>query len=193
MLANGATIDVSQQGSAVFYGAMVNLGAFAGPYIPTTTVAVARNADLLTYTGADVANIKTLACTFSRGVGIASTGAILVADNGTITTRSISYLVNATDHRFDGLVGGAVQWDVITSNPYVPGATSKIAWSVATNDIKMDKDGVAQTRDASATVPSVTQLDVGHMVGTIALNGPVNHIYGWTRNLSQSELGAIDR
>ena len=42
-------IAVAAQGSAVFYGAQVELGSFASTYIPTTTVAVTRNADVLTY------------------------------------------------------------------------------------------------------------------------------------------------
>lgn len=44
-----------------------------------------------------------------------------------------------------------------------------------------------------APPPVVARMDVGHIEGAAVLNGPVNHIYGWTRNLSQSELGAVDR
>ena len=44
--------DVTAQGSAVFYGAQLETGSIATSYIPTTTVAVARNADVLTYASA---------------------------------------------------------------------------------------------------------------------------------------------
>ncbi len=44
--------DVTATGSAVFYGAQVELGSFASSYIPTTTVAVTRNASVLTYSSA---------------------------------------------------------------------------------------------------------------------------------------------
>jgi hypothetical protein len=41
-------------------------------------------------------------------------------------------------------------------------------------------------------MPTITQLNVGHLIGILPLCGTVKGIYGWTRNLSQSELGAID-
>jgi hypothetical protein len=173
------------------WGAMVNLGAFAGPYVPTTTVAVARNADVLTYTGADVANIKTLACTFSRGVGVSSNGYGLTLGDGTVSNYSAITFPSGTESRFLGVTGGATQWSVEPS--YTAGTVTKMSVSFATNDVKMDKDGTAQTQDTAATMPTINQLAVGHVTNTFVLNGPVNHIYGWTRNLSQSELGAIDR
>jgi hypothetical protein len=45
-------LDQAAQGSAVFYGAQVELGSAATSYIPTTTAAVTRNADVLTYPSA---------------------------------------------------------------------------------------------------------------------------------------------
>ncbi len=48
----GPDISNTAQGSAVFYGAQVELGSAATSYIPTTTVAVTRNADVLTYPSA---------------------------------------------------------------------------------------------------------------------------------------------
>jgi hypothetical protein len=175
------------------WGAMLELGAFATPYIPTTTVAVARNADLLTYTGAEIANIKSLACTFSRGVGVSNVGVTLALTDGTGNEFVQIQQQIATSVRFVGGDGGVTQWDVTASNAYSPGSVSKASQSFATNDIKMDKDGTAQTADTIATIPTVSQICVGHFNGSFQSNGPVNHIYGWTRNLSQSELGAIDR
>ena len=168
------------------------MSSFASPYIKTVTVAVARNADVLTYTGADVANIKTLACTFSRGVGVATAGTVAALSDNTANEYSSISLTSATAVRFDGVDGGVSKWQTTASNAYTPAATSKAAYSAATNSIKMDLDGTAQTEDTVATLPTVTQVQVGHLNGAAFLNGPVNHIYGWTRNLSQSELGAID-
>jgi hypothetical protein len=186
---SSGAINVAAQGSHVFYGAMVNLGAFAGPYIPTTTVAVARNANVLTYTGADVANIKTLACTFSRVVG-PNGGVCCALSNGTLSQRA-QVAVGTTDVTFYGDSAG-VKWNQTASNAYVIGTTAKVAFSMATNDIKMDFNGTSQTPDTVATLPTVTQLNVGHVAEVGVLNGAVKHVYGWTRNLSQSELGAID-
>ena len=179
-------------GTMIFKACQCELGSFATPYQPTTTVAVARNADVLTYTGADVANIKTLACTFSRGVGVSNLAGIVTHGDGTGNNYADIRASSATSITMNGVTGGVIQWQTVMSNPYVPGTTSKAAWSIATNDIKMDKDGVAQTPDTVATPPTRTVIEVGLLAGANILNGPVNHIYGWTRNLSQSELGAVD-
>ncbi len=187
----GTTLSASATGSCIVEGSQYELGAFATPYIPTTTVAVARNADLLTYTGADVANIKTLAATFSRGVGVSNAGAVVGLNDNTFNNYVYAYLNSATQFKFEGYAGGVEQWRTTASNAYTPGASSKAAQGWITNSVKMDLDGTAQTEDTTATPPVVTRMDVGHIEGAAVLNGPVNHIYGWTRDLSQSELDAI--
>jgi hypothetical protein len=190
-LAAGTTWLPDGTSGCHLWGAQVELGSFATPYIPTTTVAVARNADVLTYTGADVANIKTLACTFSRGVGVATSGVVVEVNDNTTNELATSIMTSATALAFQGYDGGALQWAINAT--YTPGTTSKLAYSFTTNDVKADLSGTALTQDVIATMPTVNQLHVGHERGSFVLNGPVNHIYGWTRNLSQSELGAIDR
>jgi hypothetical protein len=192
---NSAAADAStarvNSAAAYMWGNQFNDSAsFAAPYVPTTTVAVARNADVLTYTGADVANIKTLACTFSRVVG-PNGGVCCALSNGTLSQRA-QVAVGTTDVTFYGDSAG-VKWNQTASNAYVIGTTAKVAFSMATNDIKMDFNGTSQTPDTVATLPTVTQLNVGHVAEVGVLNGAVKHVYGWTRNLSQSELGAIDR
>ena len=169
------------------------MSSFASPYIKTVTVAVARNADLLTYTGADVALLKTLACTFSREVGVSNIGVTCAIAGASASDAVQSFVNGTTPFIFQGLVGGVTQWMQNASNAYTPGTKSKAAQSFAANSIFMDKDGTAQTQDVSASVPTVDRLHVGHVAGSYVFNGPVNHIYGWTRNLSQSELGAVDR
>jgi hypothetical protein len=58
----------------------------------------------------------------------------------------------------------------------------------------MAKDGVAQTADTTAAVmPVNTTLSVGHHIGANQLLGTVGGIYGWTRNLSQSECNAVSK
>jgi predicted RNA methylase len=178
------TIDVG------IYGPQLENGSFATPYIPTTTVAVARNADVLTYTGADVANIKTLAATFSRGVGVATSGVVVEVNDNTANELATTYLTSATAVKVEGYHLTSVSWSMNAT--YTPGTQAKTAQSFIVNDVKVDFNGTALTPDTTAAMPVNTQLNVGHERGSFVLNGPVNHIYGWTRNFSQSELGAID-
>ena len=190
---SSGTFSAATTGSAVFYGAQVELGSSATSYIPTTTTAVARNADALTYTGGDIANIKTLACSFRREAGVSVLGAVTGVNDNTFNHYNYCYLNSATQFKFEGYAGGVEQWNTTASNAYTPGTQFKAASSTATNSILMDLNGTAQTADTVATVPVVTRLDVGHIEGGSQLNGNVGGIYGWTRNLSQSELAAVDR
>jgi hypothetical protein len=170
---------------------MVNLGAFAGPYIPTTTVAVARNANLLYYTGADVPNIKSLSTSFLRAVGVSNSNAIVALSDNTVNERVMLYLNTATEMNTLGVDGGVALWILTASNAYTPGTLAKSATSFATNDVKFSANGIAQTPDTAATMPTVDRLEIGMRAGAVQFNGAVNHVYGWTRNLSQSELNAV--
>jgi len=165
-------------------------GAFATPYIITAGAAVARDADILTYTGAS--GYKAMACTFSRGVGVTSVGESVALSDGTANNYVEHAFLSGTAHVIQGGVGGATQFSMSPA-AYVAGATGKVSCSFAANDIKGDYNGTAQTPDTSAAVPAITQISVGHVAGSFVFNGPVTDLYFWTRNLSQSELGAVDR
>jgi hypothetical protein len=161
--------------------------------IPTTTIAVTRPADVASYTGADVANIKTLAATFRRESGVSAAGtAVALSDNTANEYQSIG-LTSATAVQFNGVDGGAAQWSTTASNTYTAATQAKAATSAATNNILMDLNGTAQTADITATLPTVTQIQVAHLNGAAQLNGCLKDLYGWTTNKSQSELSAVDR
>jgi len=170
-------------------GGQVETGSVPTSRIRTTTVAVQRNADVLTYTGGDIPNLKTLLCDFERASGVSSQGAQVTLFSSA-TNYATTYLDNASTLYFQGAVT-SLQWQQTASNAYTPGTRSKVVWSMAANDIKMAKDGVAQTPDASASMPTVASLQVGYSNTGLYLNGNIGGIYGWTRNLSQSESNAV--
>ena len=201
---SAATSNATQSSGAItgvvnktcgIYGAQVELGAFSTPYIPTTTIAVTRNADILSYTGADVANYKSMKSTFSRAVGVSNVGGIVGLSDGTANERNHIFINSATAAGYLIYDGGVLQVNVSSSNAYVPGLVSKMSESFATNDVKIDKDGTATT-DAdllTATMPTVTQIQIGHINSANILNGQSTDHYFWLPNRSQSELGAVDR
>jgi hypothetical protein len=156
------------------------------------TGAAVRNADVLTYTGGDVPNLKTLLCTFRRESGVSGLGIAIALSDGTTNNYVGIYPTSATNIQFTGAVGGVNQWNQGDPTPYTVGTSTKAVTSFAANDVKMSRDGRALTADTSATIPTVNKLEVGHIAGgTLQLSGYVTGIYGWTRNLSQSELNAI--
>lgn len=188
---DGTTLSAAKTGSTVFADAQFEQGTTVpSSRIATAGAAVTRNADILTYSGGDVANFKTLMAGFRREVGVSSSGISAALSDGTFNNYEMHNISTATDHAIQGCAGGATQWQ-ISPAAYSPGSDSKVAWSVATNDIKAAFDGVGQTPDTVANVPAISELDVGHIGGSYQLNGNVGPIYGWTRNQSQSELNAV--
>ena len=191
--ATGDISIASTDGTETVYLFGVERKGTKSSYIPTTTVAVARNADILTYTGGNCANFKTLHAGFSRETGVSTVGTVAALSDGTANEYSSISLQSATALRFDGVDGGASQWQTTASNAYTPGTETKAAYSAATNSILMDKDGTAQTADTTATLPTVTQLQVGHLNGANVANANIGPVAAWTRNLSQPNIAALDR
>ena len=189
--------DITAQGSAVFYGAQVELGSFATPYIPTTTIAVARNADVLTYTGAGISALAGAPHTVFAEIiprDITSASSILIVDNGTTDNRT--FLLDSTAVADKGRLfvasGGATQADLeagtmVNSVPY------RMAGAVATNSARFAGAGSVSAEDTSVTLPAgLTTLRIGlNTAGTSSANCPVRNVRVWDRALSSSELQAI--
>ena len=190
--ATGA-LNATAQGSAVFYGAQIELGTKATSYIPRGTAvdgSGTRNADALYYTGALIGTLNSLAVVdFKREAGFANDGHVVSVSDNTTTNYADFSLTTATAIAFEGKAT-AQQWNQ-TTGTYTPAAKSSAAWSMATNDVKSALDGAAQTQDTTATVPTVTRLEIAMLAGAEQLNGYPGKVYGWTRNLSQSEENAI--
>jgi hypothetical protein len=179
-------------GSAVFYGAMVNLGAFAGPYIPTSTIAVARNSDLLTYTGADVAGSGdfTFYAEVARGFGTNNETIVEISD-GTVNEREVVYIDTAGKPTYGVVDGGVGQASLVNGSAITVGTVSKIAFVAATNNFKLEVNAGAIQADTAGTMPTVTTLRVGGSVSGTTLNAPIRNLRRWNRALSSSELQAI--
>jgi hypothetical protein len=164
------------------------------PIINASLVAaVTRPADVPSYTGALCGQITSLATSFWRPVGVATAGAIASLSDGTANEYESIGLTSATAVQFTGVDGGASQWATTASNAYTAGTQAKVAQAATTNSVLMDLNGTAQTPDTSATMPTYTALQLGHLNGASQINGAVGPTYGWTRLLSQSELAAVDR
>jgi hypothetical protein len=156
------------------WGAQLEAGAFATSYIPTTTTALTRNADVATITGTNFSSFWQA----TRG------GASVLATPSTVS--GIRPLVQFDDNTADNIIalrgnavnpelqivdGGApqVQLDagtIVANTPY-----SLTGWW-QTNDCKARKDSGAVVTDTTATIPTVTQARIGSD-GTNYLNGTI--------------------
>ena len=166
------TLQVTATGDALFWGAQIETGALATSYIPTTTAAVTRNADVATITGTNFSD-------FWR----ASKGGVLVrARPGTVSgTRPwvqfddntadniIALRGNTTNPELYIVDGGTPQAQIDAGTIAANTDYSMTAWW-QTNDCKARLNNGAVVTDTTATIPTVTQARLGND-GTNYLNG----------------------
>ena len=154
------------------WGAQLEAGAFATSYIPTTTTALTRNADVATITGTNFSDFwkatKGGASVLATPSTVSGIRPLVQYDDGT-ANEIIALRGNAANPELQIVDGGApqVQLDagtIVANTPY-----SLTGWW-QTNDCKARKDSGATVSDYTATIPTVTQARLGSD-GTNYLNG----------------------
>jgi hypothetical protein len=158
------------------WGAQLEAGAFSTSYIPTTTAALIRNADVATITGTN----------FSDWWQASKGGVLVRARPGTVSgTRPwLQFDDNTADNTADNIIalrGNATNLELYIVDGGTPQAQidagtiaantdySMTAWW-QTNDCKARLNNGAVVTDTSATIPTVTQARLGSD-GTNYLNG----------------------
>jgi hypothetical protein len=192
---NGATAPAKAGTESVYvWGAQLEAGAFPTSYIPTTTTALTR--------AADVASVNTLNPWYNS-----SAGTIYAEATGPIATiyRLLAEGASAADFRdfslaFDGLRGNFTSrfvtgnYDVLSpSNSLTAGATVKLAGSYSSTSADLAYGGVlAVTKNAATQRIPADRIFLGSRLGTsLQLNGHLRRLTYYPRTLSTAELQAI--
>lgn len=154
------------------WGAQLEIGAFATSYIPTTTTALTRNADVATITGTNFSDFWQASKGGAQVLALPSTVSgirpLVQYDDGT-ANNIIALRGNAANPELQIVDGGApqVQLDagtIVANTPY-----SLTGWW-QTNDCKARQNSGVTVSDYTATIPTVTQARLGSD-GTNYLNG----------------------
>ena len=167
------TPSYSGTGSVLYiWGAQLEAGAFATSYIPTTTAALTRNADVATITGTNFSDW------WQAGKG----GVLARAVPSTVSgTRPLIQFDDATADNIIALRGNTTNPELYIVDGGTPQAQINAGTIAAntdysltgwwqTNDCKARKDSGAVVTDTMATIPTVTQARLGSD-GTNYLNG----------------------
>lgn len=171
---NSTTSTTTGNGASGIYvwGWQLESGAFATSYIPTTTAALTRNADVAVITGTNFSDW------WQSGKGGAQVQAIPLTvtgirplvqyDDGT-ANEIIALRGNTTNPELYVVDGGSPQAQLDAGTIAANIAYSLTGWW-QTNDCKARKDSGAVVTDDTATIPTVTQARLGSD-GTNYLNG----------------------
>ena len=176
------------------WGAQVELGSAATSYIPTTTVAVARNADVesVPTSGNITASAGWIAITYTPTH--APSGTVFIWGTYVDASNYTAILHDATNLIFRKRISG-VNYDATIANSFVSGTTYKVAATWGTSGTGIALNGTLGTGHANTTAAQIGSTMQTGADGNSA-NQPGmslgNERIG-QRQLSSSELQAITR
>jgi hypothetical protein len=178
-LTNGGPDDYLGETGKGFYlwGAQLEAASFPSSYVPTTSAAVNRASDVLTYTAGVTYPIQ-MWSEFERAVDTGGNEWLLQMDAGTDSDRSILFVDIADRMAAITVNGGSEQ-----SNQFVAGSLAALtvykgALRVATNDVKVARSGTLSSGDVSALTPATpTTIRIGRDApGAVAFWGYVRRV-----------------
>lgn len=176
--------------------AQLETGAFPTSYIPTTTAALTRNADVATMTGTNFSDWFNA----SEGTFVASATTpnnisvfrpfFYVSDNTTSNVIGVGQTTGGVQS-FAVLTGGALQASLTSTT--ITGTTSAMSGTYKANNFKMSVNGNSIVSDAAGTVPTLTQMQIGQDKSSRWLCGAIQSIYYFPLQLTNGELQAFSK
>lgn len=176
----------------LIWGIQLEIGAFPTSYIPTTTAAVTRSADVCQITGGD----------FS-GFWNASEGSV-AAEYDTIYPLSLASSRRLFIFRDAGnsvrlnseINSTGIYWETVPAGANILGAYSasaydsvKAGYGYKVNDFAITVNGSAASTDTSVSVPTgITLLDLGSMDGSQYLCGHIARLRYYPTRLTNAKL-----
>jgi hypothetical protein len=183
-------------GTVNVWGAQLEVGSVATSYIPTTTAAVTRNADVISVSGAVSGSIGQTQGTMYAEVDVrnwVNPGRIFSISDGTSNNR-IMTLFNSSN-RFRVIVdvsGSSAQADI--SSASLSNGIHKIAVGYAANDVVFYVDGVLVGSDNTANIPACSQVFLGKIEAagsTLFMNDRILGAALYTTRLTNTQLALL--
>jgi hypothetical protein len=172
--------------------AQFETGSFPTSYIPTTTSAVTRSADVCQITGGDFSgfwNEPAGALVAEGDTPASGTKSLVSADNATANESTILRTVG-TDPLFVVTDGGVGQASIDAGT--VSSSTAfKLAAAYTVNDFAVSKDGAAVVIDTSGTIPTPTQITIGTDAAGNYLCGHIARLRYFNTRLTNSQLQGL--
>jgi hypothetical protein len=185
--------------SVYLWGAQLEAGAFATSYIPTTTTALTRNADVASMTGTNFSGWfnATEGTLFSESINLPGQSAVVfprIANINDGTTNNVITTVWRSDT--SRLYGAVTVSGVNVAEVGVVGVTqtnaNKIALGYATDNFASSVNGGAVNTDTSGAIPSVNRLGIGRQASAADfINGYIRRIAYYPVRVTDAQLQAL--
>jgi len=194
--------SISLTGDAIkginIWGAQLEAGAFATSYIPTTTTAVTRNADVATMTGTNFSDwYNPTEGTFSIDCIINTNSAaqiLMEMSDGTSANR-FQYQRDSGSNNLSylAIVSGSISVNLSKTATFVNDAASIIS-AYKLNNYGIAVNGGATTTDTSSGVPIVDRMRIGATVaGAAPSSGWYQKLFYYPQRLTNAEIQAFSK
>lgn len=181
----------------LMWGAQLEQGAFSTSYIPTTTTALTRAADVATMTGANFSSWYrqdegTLFAEYAeRAFG--ATHQVLYASSAVSSERTAININSSNVLDVQVVSGGS---DTFSGNtPTLTAQDYKVAFAYKANDAGVSANGSEVTTDNSVVLPvNVSQMNIGATIaGSQLLNSHIRSFSYYPKRLSNGQLQALTK
>ena len=176
--------------------AQLEAGAFATSYIPTTTTALTRNADVATMTGSNFSSWYNA----SEGTFVSEAGYMSIAaanyvaasvSDGTTQNQIRVYQVNGVGAGYVKTLN--VDQAIMTKSGITANTFIKQAIAYKQDSFAYDHAGGTIVTDTSGTIPTVTRLDIGGLAGNPSLNGWIKKLNYYPQRLINNEVQSFSK
>lgn len=203
VLSNGTSESYTGDGVSGVYvwGAQMEVGAFPTSYIPTTTTALTRNADVATMTGTNFSswwNATEGALQFKFAmVGVYSTSSqrLIQMDDGSSANRIGTFLTSSNTIQQTTTIAVGNAGTFSPAGPTVtPNATVNYAFAYKLNNCISSGDAQIGTADTLVDIPTVNILRIAaREVGIVSSNLWVKELNYWPQRLIDNEVQAFSK
>jgi len=177
------------------FGAQLEAAAFATSYIPTVASQVTRSADNAVMTGTNFsswynASEGTMFVDYVRN-GLSSTGPFALDDTtGNNSIRFVFGAASPAQQRFDVTTAAVQQAALVFTAAGQVGINYKTAAAYKLNDIAGVQNSGTVIVDSTATIPVVTQAQIGRTIGAV-FTGTIKQISYYPQRLPDSQLQTL--
>jgi hypothetical protein len=191
---SGGYLSPSENNLFYFWGWQLEEGSYPTSYIPTTSAAVTRNADVISKTGISALigqTEGTIFCDAYLTGTDTSNGSILIATDKASSGAIIRIIyANGVALRFDVFDGSSFQC-LISAGAYNVGDRVKVAGAYKNNDFVMYVNGTQIGTDTSGSVPTTDKVNINTSIYGDTNGSRINSAILFPTRLTNAELATL--